>query len=153
MVESDLAHLRVDEQELKLTKKDKKVFCNLFYKMRFVSLCIALEILWTILTIFRDWNSFRSAKWFNDTISLTQIIVFVLISYMTYQTACSFKLIGQTEGDDADSLMQALEKMKDLYKLQRHILEITLVFLGIYIIVIGVFVVGVFLWNRLKLGQ
>lgn len=136
-----------DYIQYKFNDDQKALFRDLSNKMRFVSICmLAIEVPWTIQAIL---DLSRLNKWFDAAVSLTQIIVFLLISYWTYKTASSFKRIVNTKGNNLKHLREALSNMKNIYKLQRTILEFILVFIFLKSLVIG----GIFVWNRLQLGQ
>ena len=137
-----------DNSKYKFNAKQKALFQELSNKMRFVSISmLAIEVPWTIIQARLDLS--RLNKWFDAAVSLTQIIVFLLISYWTYKTASSFKRIVNTKGNNPPDLWEPLNNMKNIYKLQRTILEFILVFIFLKSLVIG----GIFVWNRLQIGQ
>jgi hypothetical protein len=70
--------------------------------------------------------------------SIIQGVLFVILGVMTQGASEFFMRVVNTKGDDISNLMAALTKLKEMYSLQRTILLIALVLIGLAVVLIFV---------------
>lgn len=145
-MQSDLSHadgtgidVRTALPQYEFTKSQNKLIRDISKTMHWVSRLLWMEIAWTFLFIWMEWDELTNLssqadmfeKFFNIIVLVFQIVVFWLISRFTGKIAFFFQKIVNTKSKDVDNLTDALKQMRQLYQLQRWILMITLMILTI----------------------
>lgn len=131
------------------SEDQKKMFRDLGSKMGFVSLCFLVIgvpfciIKWMFNAYIWHYNQHHIEQQIDAMISSIQIFVLYLIYLWTSKTASAFNMIEKPGGNDLDKLMNALRKMRNLYRVQRSILEFTLVSITL---IYG----GIFVWHFVR---
>ncbi|HEY9675783.1 MAG TPA: hypothetical protein V6D11_30345 [Waterburya sp.] len=132
-----------DSSQYKLSDEQKKMFRNLARKMGFVSLCIlVIGVPICIIGVIKCMIIYKSNEnpnlvgqpnlvdqQINAAIYSIQMFVLYLIYLWTSKAASAFKMIedSRVQDNDLDKLMNALRKMRNLYRVQRNIVNFTLI--------------------------
>lgn len=126
-----------DSSQYKLSDEQKKMFRSLAQKMGFVSLCIlVIGVPLCMIGVIECMIIYQSNESqnlidqrINAAIYSIQMFILYLIYLWTSKTASAFKMIedSRVQDKDLDKLISALRKMRNLYRMQRIIVNFTLI--------------------------
>lgn len=117
----------MESDRYEFNQSHNQLIKDLAQKMRFVSyFLIALGVLLIIGGIVSVRSGLISG--------IINGVLQILIGFWTTKAASSFKLIVDTQGNDIENLMIALEQLRKLYTLQYWLILIALIFIAIALI-------------------
>lgn len=131
--------------EYEFTPEENMVVTDLSSKMRFVGV---ISIVFGALVILSGFGACAAAKQNGVATGLGNVIqgvVMIIVGVWTRSAAASFQRIVDTEGNDIGNLMAALGHLRRIYGLQKTLILIALVLIGIAFVlglVAAVFMVG-----------
>jgi hypothetical protein len=114
-------------QDYEFNDGENKIISELASAMNFIGVVIiVLGVITSIIGLMELGTPNNAGK---GIISLLQAVLYTVIGTMTMGVAGHFSQVVKTEGNDINFLMQALDKLRGMYVLQKIVIIITIVLL------------------------
>ncbi|MBE9124670.1 MULTISPECIES: hypothetical protein [unclassified Coleofasciculus] len=127
----------MDESQLTVLERTQYEFNDqqnlLFQELANKMLWVSRFLLWLVipLMITFAFDPDENPQWFYKGFHIFNAVLYFFISRFTARAAKSFRRIIETESNDIKHLMNAIEKIRKLYWIQRLLVEISVFLVGI----------------------